>query len=76
MDLPKHIDTKVWDSQFCVLRGHSSKFLNNDKFMPLKIVYILANSVAPGENAALCSISSGSSLFAKVTVYQYPNGKG
>ena len=35
MDLPKHIDRKVWDSQFCVLRGHSSKFLNNDKFISL-----------------------------------------
>ena len=46
---------------FHFLSGQSSKFLNNDAFMSLKIVYILTNSADPDE----CSISSGSSLFAE-----------
>ena len=35
----------------------------------LKIAFISANSVDPDENATLCGISSGSSLFAKLLDY-------
>ena len=37
-------------------------------FFPLKIHFVIANSADPDKNAALCDISSGSSLFAKVPV--------
>ena len=40
-----------WDSQFCVLMGQRSKFLNYDKLMFSKIknCYILAYSADPDE---------------------------
>ena len=41
-----------------------SNVLNYDEFLSLKVVLILSNSADPDENAALCCISSGSSLFA------------
>ena len=62
MDFPKHIDAlEVWNSPFCVLRGHRLKFLNYDDFMSAKIVLF--------KQCTLC-ISSGSSLLAKVSVYR------
>ena len=43
----------------------------NPVFLFPKIVFILENSARPWWNAVLCSISSGSSLFAKVSVHCY-----
>ena len=51
----------VFEILYCVLSGQSSKVLNNDAFMSLKIVFILINSADPDE----CGMSSGSSLFAE-----------
>ena len=46
----------------------------------MKIDFVLANSADPDEmphkNAALCGISSGSSLFTKVPVYGFPVYQG
>ena len=51
MDFPKHIDRITTGlSPFCILRGHRSKFLNNDVFLSLKIVFILANKAHPEKN--------------------------
>ena len=62
VDFPIHTDTI---STLCTLMGHIYNFLNNDAFLSLKVVLMLANSTDP-ENIAFGCISSGSSLFAKV----------
>ena len=51
--------------------GHRMEFLNFDIFMSLKIVFIQANSADSGE-MAFCSISSGSTLFVKVSILGFP----
>ena len=40
---------KAWICPLCNLRGDSSKFLNFNIFLSLKIVLILANSADPDE---------------------------
>ena len=54
-------------------KGSHVEILNCDVIMPMKIVFILANSVDPDEMLPLCDISSGSSLFAKVPVSSIKN---
>ena len=49
---------------------------NNCIILFLKIVFDLANSENPDDNAASCRISSGSSLFAKVRILKSPVYKG
>ena len=34
---------------YCILRGHRYKFLNFNKFLSLKVVFIIANSADPDE---------------------------
>ena len=52
------------------------KFLQNDVglSLSLKIFFLLANGVDPVEMLLHVTFSSGSSLFAKVPVYRYPEG--
>ena len=64
--LPKYM---WWTCPYCMQWGHRLKPLNYYVFMSLKIVFILnSKQCRPSWNATLCSISSGSSLFAKVHV--------
>ena len=50
---------KFLDSPLCVLRGHRSKFLNNEVVMFLKIVFIFANSADPDEMLPLAAFHLG-----------------
>ena len=49
MAFPKHTGTISMGYPFCVLWGQKLKFLNNDAFTSLKIVFIFANSADPDE---------------------------
>ena len=59
----------------------ATKTKKNILFLPLRIVFVLANSADPDEmsqcrpryNATLCGISSGSSLFSKVHCSTFHN---
>ena len=65
MDYPLPVDTISMKLSICVLRGHKSKFLS----VPEDCFYLIGKSADPDEMPPyLCSISSGSSLFAKVPV--------
>ena len=50
----------------CISMGHMLQFPQKVVFISLKIDCVLENSADPD---ALCSISSGSSLFVKVPVW-------
>ena len=49
MDFPKRIYTIGIGWSILYFRDHMSKILNYDIFMPLNIVFILANSADPDE---------------------------
>ena len=54
-----------WSIIYWVYQGVTGYNFQINLFLSLKIVFVLANSVDP---AALCNISSGSSLLAKVHI--------
>ena len=67
MDYPIHIDMISMDLSIWYFKGLPVKnFYKMMYFLPLKIIFILANSANPGE------MMPGSSQFAKVPVYWYP----
>ena len=68
MDYPIHIDTISMELSILYFKGLSVKISKNYAFLSLKIVFILANSADHDEMPH----KSGSTLFAKVAVYQYP----
>ena len=49
MDYPIHIDTISMQLSIFILRGCQTKFLKNDVFLSLRIVFIQANSADPVE---------------------------
>ena len=64
-------DTMSMDLSILYLRGHRSKFLNFKLLLSLKMLFYLSKQCRLTWNAAFCSISSGSTLFAKIPVYWY-----
>ena len=49
MGFPMNVDRLVWNCPFCILMGCQSKFLSNDVFLSLKIVFISAISADPNK---------------------------
>ena len=73
MDYPKYIDTSMELSILCFKGGCQSKFLLNDAFLSLKIVFSLANSADPDELNPYAAFYLGLQCLPK---YLFVNEKG
>ena len=68
MDFPILFDTISMGLPILYFKGSQGNFLNVDAFSVLEGCFNLSKRCRPWGNAALCCISSGSSLFAEVPV--------
>ena len=76
MDYPIHIDTISMELSILYFKGSHVKISIKCCMSVPEDCFYLGKQCRPGSNATFCSISSGSSLFAKVTIYGYPERKG
>ena len=67
-----HVDRKSMELPFLYFKGTQVEISNCVVFLSLKIARILTNSVHVESGEMPPYETSGSSLFAKVPVYRYP----
>ena len=76
MKIPIHIDTIRMELSILYFEGWQVEISKLWYISVPEVCFYLDNQSRPWWNAALCGISSGSSLFAKVPVDPYPEWKG
>ena len=76
MDYPIYIDAISMEQSIFYFNGLSVKSAIKWWISVPEDIFYLSKQGRPWWNVALSSISSGSSLFAKVPIYRYPEWKG
>ena len=71
-----NVDQLVWNCPFCILMGCQSKFLSNDVFLSLKIVFISAISADPDKMPSCMAFHLGLHCLPKYLFTCTQNEKG